>query len=271
MSPEATTADVEIEPTRRLHPVVAIGLSQAVAVSIVVGSGWLLMGAEWIESPLRSGLPIACGLLAAVIGLPLGLRRGWLVLQAVLPAAVDQAMRLDLPAWVYLALFALLLLVFRNSAIGRVPLYLTNRRTHAALAGLLPDRPLSFIDLGCGLGGVVMRLGRIRPDGRFLGVESAPLPFVASWLRRRLFGTANTTIVYGDFWNRSLTPYDAVYCFLSPVPMAALYRKAKAEMKPGSLLISNSFVVPDVPADRVIEVDDGRCTRLNVWEFGSSL
>lgn len=269
MSPKAPTADGEIEPTRRLHPVVAIGLSQVIAGLIVVGGGRLLSDAGWIDTLPRPGLLAVSGMLAAAIGLPLGLRRGWILLQALLPTAFDQAMRLDLPAWIYLVLFVLLLLVFRNSAIGRIPLYLTNRRTHAALARLLPDRPLSFVDLGCGLGGVVMQLGRLRPDGRFLGIESAPLPFVASWLRHRLFGTVNTMVDYGDFWHRSLAPFDVVYCFLSPVPMGALYRKARAEMRPGSLLISNSFAVPDVPPDRVVEVDDGRRTQLNVWEFGS--
>jgi hypothetical protein len=37
--------------------------------------------------------------------------------------------------------------------------------------------------------------------------------------------------------------------------MPRLWEKIRAEMKPGSLLISNSFPVPGVAPDRVIEVD----------------
>lgn len=37
--------------------------------------------------------------------------------------------------------------------------------------------------------------------------------------------------------------------------MPRLWEKIQAEMKPGSLLISNSFPVPGVVPDRVIEVD----------------
>jgi hypothetical protein len=32
-----------------------------------------------------------------------------------------------------------------------------------------------------------------------------------------------------------------VYAFLSPVPMAEVWRKASTELRPGALLVSNSF------------------------------
>jgi hypothetical protein len=44
--------------------------------------------------------------------------------------------------------------------------------------------------------------------------------------------------------------------------MPALWQKVRAEMRPGSLFISNSFAVPDVEASYVLEVDDERHTRL---------
>ena len=61
--------------------------------------------------------------------------------------------------------------------------------------------------------------------------------------------------------------YDAVYCFLSPAPMAGLWTKARAEMRPGSLLVSNSFDIPGVPADEVIEMHDWRASRLLLWRL----
>ena len=36
----------------------------------------------------------------------------------------------------------------------------------------------------------------------------------------------------------------------------------KAEMPPGSLFVSNSFPVPEVEPNEIVEVDDGRSTRL---------
>jgi hypothetical protein len=44
--------------------------------------------------------------------------------------------------------------------------------------------------------------------------------------------------------------------------MPALWNKIQREMRPGSLFISNSFAVPGVEANRVIELADARQTRL---------
>ncbi len=58
-----------------------------------------------------------------------------------------------------------------------------------------------------------------------------------------------------------------MYAFLSPVPMPAVWAKAIAEMRPGSLLVSNSFEVPGHEADAVIEVGDRRGTRLFLYRM----
>jgi len=65
-----------------------------------------------------------------------------------------------------------------------------------------------------------------------------------------------------DLFARPWQDYDLVYAFLSPVPMAAVWKKAAAELRPGALLVSNSFPVPERAPDLVIEVGDRRRTRL---------
>ena len=50
--------------------------------------------------------------------------------------------------------------------------------------------------------------------------------------------------------------------------MAALHHKARREMRPGSLLVSNSFPVPDITPARVVTVDDRRQTRLFLYPLG---
>ena len=68
-------------------------------------------------------------------------------------------------------------------------------------------------------------------------------------------------------WRADLAGYDVVYAFLSPAPMPALGEKAKREMRPGSLLVSNSFAVPEVSPERVIELDDARQTLLYCYRL----
>ena len=67
-------------------------------------------------------------------------------------------------------------------------------------------------------------------------------------------GRNNITWRWDDLWATDLSRFDVVYAFLSPVPMPRLWEKVQKEMPPGSLFISNSFPVPGVTPDRVIEV-----------------
>ncbi len=239
--------------------------AQALAGAVVFGG--LAAGLE----PPTAGLLAAQGVLAAIFGLAFGLRRWWLPIQLLLPAAVAIVWALRLPAWVFLAAFLGLLGIFWNSARGGVPLYLSNTLTKTALAGLLPEKGgFRFADLGCGLGGPVFTLSQARPEGRFTGFETAPLLFAYAWLRQRFGGPGNGEIRRTDFWSVDLGDFDFVYCFLSPVPMPALFEKARREMRPGSLLISNSFEVPGHPADLIIDIEDRRQTKLHLWRMGEA-
>ncbi len=71
-----------------------------------------------------------------------------------------------------------------------------------------------------------------------------------------------------SLWETDLADSDLVYAFLSPEPMPALFEKARRQMKPGSLFVSNSFAVPDVEADEVWELSDRRGTRLYLYGMG---
>ncbi len=241
--------------------------AQAIAGLLVFGGGFALSGGA-IFSPSLIGLLVLQGLLAAALSHFWGLAPWWMPIQLALPASLAAALAWRVPAWGFLAVFLVLVGVFWNSARSGVPLYLSNRKTKNILAGLLPTKDgIRFADLGCGFGGPVLALSRARPEGRFTGVETAPLLFAAAWLRRRLLGVPNADILFTDYRKLDLGPFDCVYCFLSPVPMPDLYDKARREMRPGSLLISNSFIVPGKPADETVDVGDGRKTRLHLWRM----
>jgi hypothetical protein len=190
-------------------------------------------------------------------------------MQLLLTPAAVWILRSQLPAWIYLALFVVLLLVYWSTFRTRVPLYLSGPRVWQAVADLLPTaqtgRTLRVIDLGSGLGGLLLALAAQRADAEFLGVELAPLPALVSKLRIALRHQRNCRVQWGSYWPVDLAHYDVVFAFLSPVPMSALWEKARREMRERTLFISSSFEVPGQTATRVIEVDDARGTRLHVW------
>ena len=260
---------VRMDKTRLLasrYPAPLALLAQLCALLSVAAVVYLLAQfSPWRPSALAAGL--VQGLLAASLGQWLGLSRWWWWLNLAFVPAVLLLSGAALPSWVFLLGFALLLLLNWNSLAERVPLYLTGPRSREQLALLLAEQPAGFrfVDLGCGPAGTLRELARRFPQGRFVGVETAPLSFAIAWLRCRRQG--NCQIRYENLWRCDLSGFDLVYCFLSPAPMAELWQKARTQMRAGGLLISNTFEVPGVPADRQIEMHDWRRSRLLLWRM----
>lgn len=254
-----------------LPPLRAALISQVLGGLVAIGLTALLFP-RLLDGALPgfpASLAIAAfqGCCAAFVSRRLDAPPWWLPIHLVFMPAVVAAGRLRIaPGW-YLAGFVLLLLVFWRTDKSRVPLYLSNAATAAALSRLLPVAPCRVIDLGCGNGALLAALARQRPDCRFLGIEHAPLPWL--WARFAARGQPNCRIAYGDFWRQDLRGFDLVYAFLSPAAMPRLWTKARGEMAPGSTLVSNSFAVPDVAADYVEAVPDPRRTRLFCYRPGT--
>lgn len=221
----------------------------------------VLMALWTAELPLFGwAFTVTQGVIAAATAVALRSARWWLGIHLAFAPALLAASKLQIaPGW-YLGAFLALALIYWTSFRTQVPLYLSNGRTADAVLGLMAsDRPVTLIDLGSGSGGLLRRLAQARPDSRCVGIETAPLPLLLSRCLKR---PANLDLRWGDFWAEPLDGYDLVYAFLSPVPMARLWDKALREMRPGSLLVSNSFAVPGITPTKIIEVADRRHTQL---------
>jgi hypothetical protein len=171
------------------------------------------------------------------------------------------------PNW-FLVAFLLLALTSLGAVKTRVPLYLSSPRAATELALRLPEQG-QLIDLGCGLGGPLARIHQHRPDAQLVGIEAAPLNWLFAKLRLKASG-ANAQVRLGSIWSVDLAGYDIVYAYLSPVPMARLWQKARREMKPGSLLISNTFTVPGQNPDEIVDISkpgDLAHARLLIWRL----
>lgn len=208
------------------------------------------------------------GLFAAGFSHLAKLARWWLYIQAAFLPALLLVLTLDIPPTFFLGGFLLMLVVYWSAFRTQVPLYLSSNKVWQALETQLPlEREFTFVDLGSGIGGVLTHLAKTHPKGRYLGIEYAPLPHVWSWLRIKLGGYQNCTAQWGSFWDCDLSQFDVVFAYLSPVPMEQLWHKAHSEMRPGSLFISNTFVVPDHPPHHSISIADLHHSTLFVWRM----
>lgn len=123
------------------------------------------------------------------------------------------------------------------------------------------------MDIGSGMGGILAHLAKVRPDGHYYGVETAPLPFLASWLRIKLGGYHNCRIEWRSLWVCDFSQYDIVFAYLSPAPMERLWQKIRNEMRPGTLFVSNTFTVPGQTPQSTITLDDLHGSTLYVWRI----
>ena len=279
----------------KLPPSVIALLLQAAAYFCVM----LLARATAIQLPTLMFAAL-CGVLAALFSRIAGLARWWLLIQFLFIPALVLMLSLKLPPNFFLFAFLILLVVYWSTFRTQVPLYLSSRRIWQAMELLLPApakdnvaaektcaedtncsgnspfRPLTesesqhhftFMDLGSGIGGVLTHLAGVRPDGRYYGVEAAPLPFLWSWLRIRLGGYRNCEVKWGSLWDCDLAEYDVVFAYLSPVPMDELWQKARREMRSGTVFISNTFAVADHPPQQTFTVDDLHHSTLYIWHM----
>ena len=219
-----------------------------------------------IASPLWQ-LALAQGALACVLSLSWRQPAWWPPLHAAFLPSVLFTLQWNAPAWLYLAAFLLLLLFFWSTARTRVPLYLSDRKAWHAVAAWLPEQQgFSFIDLGSGLGGVLFDLEKRFPQGRFVGTELAPAPWLISRARAWIQGS-RVQLMRRDYAALNLADFDVVFAFLSPAAMPALWQQAQAQMRKGGLFISLSFSVEEREPDHVVPLAEGERHTLYAWRM----
>jgi SAM-dependent methyltransferase len=245
-------------------PAVQALLLQCAAFLPTLVATWLIARAHWTPSYMT--VAVLQGIFAALLTRWRKLAAWWLPIQLLFPLALLGANALAIPPWLFLVVFILLLAVFWSTFRTQVPYWASGQPVWDAVAGLLPQgRPVRAIDIGSGLGGLVLDLARRRPDSVFTGVELAPLPWFGSWLRARLTAS-RARFIRGDYELRDFSQFDVVFCYLSPAAMPALWAKCIAEMKTGSKLMSYEFIIEERQPDLVIPITQSGIS-LYVWDF----
>jgi hypothetical protein len=236
-------------------------LCQVAAASVVV--------LAWHVSGSLIGALLGGTCAAVATASLLSLSTSWRIVNAVLPIAAAASLSAEVPSWIFMAIFVFLLCIYAPAFWTRVPYYPTPRAAYSLILAELPtDRPFTFLDIGCGFGGMLFFLSKRRPNGSFVGIEIGLMPWLYGALKARFVAKNRVSIRFKNMWTEPLERYDTVYTFLSPAPMEKIWEKVCAEMRPGSLFITNTFEVP-APANEVLSVKDERCSHLFLHRIGS--
>ena len=209
------------------------------------------------------------GAMAAGLTLWRGLARWWLAIQLLFPLTLLMVLALHLPSWIFLLGFVFLLTLYWSTFRTQVPFYPSRPAVWRAVAALLPahganGQGIRVVDIGSGLGGLVLSLAAKRPTDTFLGVELAPMPWLISRVRAAVTGSS-ARFTRTDYERLDLSEFDVVFAYLSPAAMPALWQKAQREMRPGTLLLSYEFPISGHSPDMTV-LPDPQGPELYGWQ-----
>jgi len=106
-------------------------------------------------------------------------------------------------------------------------------------------KPRHILDMGSGNGKMVILLAA--QGYKVDGIELNPL---LAWRSRRAVKRAGlqdrATIIWGNFWTRDTSEYDMIALYVIKHIMPKLEKKLKAELRPGSIIVSNYFIFPNL-------------------------
>jgi len=126
----------------------------------------------------------------------------------------------------------------------------TSRVKIAAFIDAVPMKAgQMLVDLGCG-DGRVLREARKRYGVRTIGYEINPI----AYLKARLFsiGRSKIKIKRQNFWEADLSGADVVFCYLYPDVMKKLAAKLKSGLKPGAIVVSSNFPLPQHIPNKIL-------------------
>lgn len=109
-----------------------------------------------------------------------------------------------------------------------------------------------FYDLGSGSGKMVGKVAQKYKGMQCIGIEKNPGAYFLAQIRN-LFLKRKVRYLYKNFYDIDLSDADAVYAYLFPEPMVKLEEKFERELKPGAILISAAFKLPNKKPAEIYE------------------
>jgi SAM-dependent methyltransferase len=166
-----------------------------------------------------------------------------------------------MPSWIWIVLlllgsFFIFKIAYALSIASVLPftrgaVYVSTSSTRiAAFLQAVPMRSHQrLVDLGCGDGRVLKRAWQAY-GVTGLGYEINPFAYFKA--RLRCVGIKGVEIKCRSFWKADLSEADVVFCYLFPDVMKPLSEKLRSELKPGAVVVSCNFALPDWHAEQVL-------------------
>ena len=147
-------------------------------------------------------------------------------------------------------------IVWATLKTGISPMISSRKARKTMLSLLEPEEGAELVDLGSGLGTVVIELAQKYPEHQVIGYELSWIPWFISVIRKRCLSLNNLKLYRKDYADANFTDGSILYCYLYPGGMLGLKNKLQTESPKTFFVVSNTFALPSYQPDECIRVDD---------------
>lgn len=142
--------------------------------------------------------------------------------------------------------------------LGTAPFLSTEKEVIDAIHDKIKVLPGQRVyELGAGKATFLRELQKKYPQGRYLGIEKNIIPYILSRLTIEELNN-KIKIVKKDIFQTDLHEADIIYCYLNPGMMARLAAKVEKECRPGTMVISYMFDLPNIEVKEEITLKRGK-------------
>lgn len=147
----------------------------------------------------------------------------------------------------------------------------TNKFAIKAAAGIIKaygKQKGILCDLGSARGNFALKVSSYCPELRIVGTDDNFFRIFVSRLRALFLNRVR--FLKGDLFSAKVAEADIVYIYLEKDLMPSLEKKLSAEMKPGSLVISNASAFPNWQPKQVLISDPSHPTKQKLFVYVKS-
>jgi len=119
----------------------------------------------------------------------------------------------------------------------------------------IKNNPVIY-SLSCGKSGFLLGMGGIYPNAELIGVEHDLFPFILEKIQLIIRFSHIKAFYQKKLYKLDIKRADLIYCYLDVEILRELPKKFKFECKPGTIILSNGFPIPNLVEKRSVDISD---------------
>jgi hypothetical protein len=169
------------------------------------------------------------------------------------------------------SLLGVVISLFYCAVTGISPIPSSSPSRSCILENLPENLTGNVCELGAGWGTLAFPMAAALPELEVIAFELSPIPWLFMMIRDKLTRRKNLTIHRRNFFKNKFENVSLVVCYLHSECLEKLRPKMESELKPGTLVLSNTFEIPGWIPETIHRLEDSFCPQVYVYRVPSKI